>query len=77
MRKEVVRAVELVVLGLMMFLASCQSGGTVSSRAQITDPNTAFSQGGARANVGSAPVSGASSRRGGLFQGPDADSQSR
>jgi hypothetical protein len=47
MRKEVVRVMGLIVLGLMTFLAACQTGGTTGSRPEITDPNTAFSQSGA------------------------------
>jgi hypothetical protein len=48
MRTEIARALGLIVVGLMTSLAACQSGGTASSRAEITDPNTAFSQGGAK-----------------------------
>jgi hypothetical protein len=39
------------MLGLITFLAACQSGGTTGSRAEITDPNAAFSQGGAPLDV--------------------------
>jgi hypothetical protein len=77
MRKEAVRAMRLIMLGLMTFLAACESGGTSGSRAEITDPNAAFSQGGARTNAASGPASSVSSRRSHLFQGSDADSQGR
>jgi len=75
MRKEAVRTMRLIILGLMTFLAACQSGGITGSRAEITDPNAAFSQGGAHTNGTTGPAKGASPRRSGLIQGSDADSQ--
>jgi hypothetical protein len=77
MRKEAVRAMRLIMLGLTTFLAACQNGVTTGSRAEITDPNTAFSQGGAHTNTSNVPASGVSPRKSGLFQGSDADSQGR
>ena len=77
MRKAVVRTVGLIVFGLMTSFAACQSGGNATSKADITDPNTAFSQGGSHTNTATETPSGASSRRGGLLRGSDADSQGR
>jgi hypothetical protein len=77
MRKEAVRTMRLIILGLMTFLAACQSGGANGSRTEITDPNAAFAQGGAHTNASNTPVSGVSSRRGHLFQGSDAGSEGR
>ena len=76
MRKEVLRAVELTVFGLITSLAACQSGGTSSKSAQMTDPNAVFAQGGAQTNAATGITSGAPSRRGrGLFIGPGANSE--
>ena len=76
MRKEVVRAVESTVFGLITSLAGCQSGGTSSKSAQMTDPNAVFAQGGAQTNAASGTTSGAPSRRGrGLFRGLGANSE--
>jgi hypothetical protein len=75
MRKQFGMAAQWIVLPLLASLASCQSGrsaGNAGSRTEITDPNTAFSQGGASANSATGPTSGNSSRRGrGLFGGSD------
>jgi hypothetical protein len=76
MRKEVARTVGLIVLGLITSFAACQSGGTSSKSAQITDPNAVFSQGGAQTSDANGTTNGASSRRGrGLFRGPGAGSE--
>jgi hypothetical protein len=78
MRKEVARTVSLIVLGLITFLAACQSGGTSSKGAEMTDPNAVFSQGGAQTNAANGTTSGVESRRGrGLFRGPGADGEGR
>jgi hypothetical protein len=74
------RARALIVLALMSSLASCQSGqsgGNATSKADITDPNTAFSKGGAQTSTANGTTSGVSPRRGGLLPGSDADSQGR
>jgi hypothetical protein len=55
--------------------AQSRSGGNATSKADITDPNTAFSQGGTRANAATETPTGVSSRTSHLFQGSDADSQ--
>ena len=75
MQKEVARAVGLIVLGMTISLAACQSGGSSSSKsAQLTDPNAVFAQGGAQTSSANGTSSGAPSRRGrGLFRGPGAD----
>jgi len=71
MRKEVVRAGGSIVFGLIASLAACQSGGTSSKSAQVTDPNAVFAQGGAQANAANGTASGVPSRRGrGLFRTP-------
>src|SRR5271157_1398491 len=72
MRKEVVRtAGGLIVFGLITSLAACQSGGSSSKSAQMTDPNAVFAQGGAQANAANGTASGVPSRRGrGLFRTP-------
>jgi hypothetical protein len=76
MRKEVVRAVELTMFVLISSLAACQSGGTSSKSAQMTDPNAVFAQGGAQTNAAAGTTSGAPSRRGrGFFRGPGATSE--
>jgi hypothetical protein len=80
MRKRIGMTARLIVLALMASLASCQSGqsgGNATSKADITDPNTAFSQGGAQTSTANGTTSGVSSRRGGLLPGSDADSQGR
>ena len=80
MRKRIGMAARLIVLVLMAPLASCQSGqsgGNATSKADVTDPNTAFSQGGAQTSTANGTTSGVSSRRGGLLRGSDADSQGR
>ena len=45
MRKVVAQAAGLILLGLIISLVACQSGGTSSKSAQMTDPNAVFSQG--------------------------------
>jgi hypothetical protein len=74
MRKQFAKTAQWILLLLMASLASCQSGqtgGASGSRTEITDPNTAFSQGGAQPNSSTGPTGGNSSRRGrGLFGGP-------
>ncbi len=80
MRKRIGMAARLIVLALMASLASCQSGrsgGNATSKADITDPNTAFSQGGAETSTANGTTSGVSSRRVRLLRGSDADSQVR
>ncbi len=73
MRNEVARTVGLIVLGSIASLAACQSGGTASKTAEITDPNTVFSHGGAHTNSATGTTSGTSSRRGrGLSGGTNA-----
>jgi hypothetical protein len=78
MRKQFGMAAQWIVFPLIASLASCQSGrngGAAGSKTEITDPNTAFSQGGANANSGTGPASGNSSRRGrNLFGGSDGGS---
>ena len=61
MRKRIGMAARLIVLALMASLASCQSGrsgGNATSKADITDPNTAFSQGGAETSTANGTTSG-------------------
>jgi len=70
MRKRFAKTAQWILLPLIASLASCQSGRTAGSRTEITDPNTAFSQGGAQANSSTGPSGGNSSRRGrGLYGG--------
>jgi hypothetical protein len=65
MRNEVVRAGGgLIVFGLIISLAACQSGGSSSKSAQMTDPNAVFAQGGAQTNAANGTTSGVPSRRG-------------
>jgi hypothetical protein len=76
MRKVVAQAAGLILPGLIISLVACQSGGTSSKSAQMTDPNAVFSQGGAQKNAANGTTSGVSSRRGrGLFRGPGAGSE--
>ena len=76
MRKVVAQAAGLILPGLIIALVACQSGGTSSKSAQMTDPNAVFSQGGARTNAANGTTSGVSSRSGrGLLRGPGAGSE--
>ena len=80
MRKRIGMAARLIMLALMFSLVSCQSGqsgGNATSKADITDPNTAFSKGGAQPSTANGTTSGVSPRKGGLLPGSDADSQGR
>ena len=52
------------MFGLITSLAACQSGGSPSKSAQMTDPNAVFAQGGAQTNAANGTTSGVPSRRG-------------
>jgi hypothetical protein len=67
MQKRIAMAARLIILVLMASIASCQSGrsgATAGSRAEVTDPNTVFSQGGAHANATPGSSSQNSPRKG-------------
>ena len=55
---------EVIVIGLITSLAACQSGGSSSKSAQMTDPNAVFAEGGAQTNAANGTTSGVPSRRG-------------
>jgi hypothetical protein len=67
-RKEVWLA-GILLVGMTLGLGACQSGATAKS--EITDPNAAFAQGGARADTSGTPVRGGGRRSRALSQGLD------
>ena len=61
------------MLGITAFLTASQNEGTGASKTGTTDPNTAFAEYGARANIPTGPTEDVSPRRGtGLSGGPGA-----
>jgi hypothetical protein len=70
MRRKEVRLTGILFVGMTLCLGACQSGAPAKS--EITDPNTVFAQGGARADTSGAPARGAGRRRGAQSPGPNA-----
>jgi hypothetical protein len=70
MRRKEVWLAGVLFLATTLGLGACQSGTTAKS--QITDPNTVFAQGGARADTSGTPARGAGRRSRVGSQGPNA-----
>jgi hypothetical protein len=70
MRRKEVRLAGILFVGMTLCLGACQSGAPAKS--EITDPNTVFAQGGARADTSGTPARGAGRRSRAQSPGPNA-----